>query len=419
MNLDPRRLRYNKEYFGYIVGLPEGEVVLTKDSAGPLLAEGASRAEIEPHFLPSFEIHKGFHLETPPLVWLELTRRCNLHCDHCYIDGGKPRLNELSTRQIEEIIDELAEMGVWAVAVTGGEPTLHPDFVQLINRIHEKGMLVGIATNGTKLTSRMLDQLPQDGVIISISLDDQHLRSKHEDSDFDRATEAILLCQKMGFATNIMTNTHRLNIGKLDQIIGWGENNGVSVRSVPFSPLGRGKAARERYENVVGDVAAVGQFWLHECQWEHEYHKKVGLCVGVIFNYGLSMAYMTKSCSSGRYLAYIAADGTIFPCTMCAGENILSPGKIAGRGFASIWRGNWEIRNYGWDNFSSCSTCILSKGDYYCSSRCPAMSYARHGEMFECGASAFETASTVFRTALLESSKLADETGQPLASKQG
>src|SRR5262249_28227228 len=144
------------------------------------------------------------------------------------------------------------------------------------------------------------------------------------------------------------------------------------------------------------------RFWLRECQWEHEYHQRVGLCVGAIFNYGLSLSYMTRRCSSGRYLAYICADGTVYPCTMCAGEEILSPGSIREVPFSTLWRNDWEIRRYSWDNFSAtCDGCVINTPDYYCASRCPAMSNARHGTLFQCGASAFEVASTVVRTALL------------------
>jgi len=415
MSSAKRVVRFNKEYFGYIVGFPEGDIVLAKDSAGPFLNSATTLESISEHLLTELDVRSGFHLNTPPLVWLELTRRCNLNCPHCYIQGGPARDNEMATDEFHAIIDQMADMGVWAVAFTGGEPTLHPDFVDLVNHAHERGLLVGIATNGMFLTAEMLDALPRDGVIISVSLDDLHIMGSNPDSDFNVASRAILRSQEMGFLTNIMTNTHRRNIDRIGEIMTWAEGNGVSVRSVPFSPLGRGKE-HSYLENSVDDVEKAAQFWLKECEWEHEYHRKAGLCVGAIFNYGLSLGYMTRRCSSGRFLCYICADGTVYPCTMCAGEEILSPGSLRDKSFAEMWRSEWEIRRYSWDNFkSTCEGCVINDARYYCASRCPAMSHARNGEFFGCGASDFEILSTITRTAMLEATETGHESGRTVS----
>jgi radical SAM protein with 4Fe4S-binding SPASM domain len=404
-------LRYNKEYFGYIVGYPEGEIVLTLPTAEPLLARGASRAEIEPFLLRTLEVREPFHLETPPLVWLELTRRCNLTCPHCYIEGGAPRENEMVASEFFRLLDDFADMGVWGVAFTGGEPTLHPEFANLVRHARARNLLVGIATNGMFLTPALLDSLPRDGVIVSVSLDNLHVDGTH---DFEVATKAILRSQASGFLTNIMTNSNSRNIHELGALMQWAESHGVSVRSVPFSPLGRGK--RFAYlENTTNDVDRAAEFWLRECEWEHEYHKKAGLCVGLIFNYGLTLGFMTKRCSSGRFNCYVCADGTVYPCTMCAGEEILSPGNVSGRSFAEFWRDEWEIRKYSWANFKdTCEGCIVNDPRYYCSSRCPATSHARNGYLFGCGSSDFEKLSLITRTAMLEATTIGQTTGVPL-----
>jgi len=406
-------IRYNEEYFGYLAGYPEGEIILTQPSAGPLLARGVSLKEIEPHNLTHLEVREGFHLNTPPLIWFELTRRCNLDCPHCYIHGGPARADEMPATEFYRLLDEFAEMGVWAVAFTGGEPTLHPEFAGLVRRARENRLLVGIATNGMFLTHELLDSMPRDGVIISVSMDNLHVSKQH---DFNMATKAILRSQASGFLTNIMTNTNRESIHYLDKLMTWAELNGVSVRSVPFSPLGRGK--QHRYlENTVEEVDVAAKFWMRECEWEHEYHKKAGLCVGLIFNYGLTLSAMTRRCSSGRFLCYICADGTVFPCTMCAGEEILSPGNVRGKSFAEFWRSDWEIRKFCWDNFKeTCKDCVVNDPRFFCTSRCPALSHARNNRLIGCGASDFEKLSLITRTAMLERTAVGQMQGQPMQS---
>jgi radical SAM protein with 4Fe4S-binding SPASM domain len=403
-------VRFNKEYFGYIAGYPDGDIVLCQPSAGPLLERGASREEIEPHLLSNLEVAEPFHLETPCLIWFELTRRCNLTCDHCFIDGGEARENEMPASEVYRLLDEFAEMGVWGVSFTGGEPTLHPEFSNFVNYARKKRLLVGIATNGMFLTHELLDSMPRDGVIVSVSLDYVHIDGNH---DFDVATKALLRAQEHGFHANIMTNTNSRNIHHLEHLMDWAEANHVSVRSVPVTPLGRGK--QHRYlQNSVDDVDLAAKFWMRETEWEHQYHEEVGLCVGKIFNYGITLGAMTSRCSSGRFLCYICADGTVYPCTMCAGEQILSPGNVRGKPFAEFWRSSWSIRNFSWANFrDTCNGCVLDDPKFYCSGRCPATSHARNGRLFGCGSSDFEKLSLITRSALLEKT----EVGQILPAR--
>ncbi len=406
------RLRFNREYFGFIVAFPDGEILLTAPSAEKVLHPHAAREELEPHLLSTLDVVEGFHLATPPLMWLELTRRCDFACPHCYIDGGRRRPNEMPTERWFELLDEMAGMGVWAVAFTGGEPTLHPAFADLVRHARDRDLLVGIATHGMHLSEELLDELPREGVIISVSIDDLHMRRRGLDSPADMAKEAILRARSFGFLTNVMTNTHRKNIHGLKDMMQWAESQGVSVRSVPFSPIGRGKQRRD-LENTIEDVERAAEFWVRECEWEHEYHRRAGLCVGSLFNYGLSLGYMTRRCSSGRFLGYVAADGTVYPCTMCAAEDLFVAGSVRERSFADLWRDDWEIRRYSWANFAeTCDGCPINHDRYYCSARCPAMSHARNGTYSDCGASQFEILSTIRRTSLLEATE-ASTVGAP------
>jgi len=399
--------KFNQEYFGYIAGFPDGQICLFDHRAGAGLQHGAPFEDLQQFLLEELEVRPGFHLNSPLLVWFEITRRCNLSCPHCYIDAGQPREGEMTSSEILRLLEEMADMGVWAVTFTGGEPTMHPDFARFVQFARSKGLLVGIATNGMFLSEALLAQLPRDGVIISVSLDNLHIMNPRDaNSDFKVAARAILRSRQMGFLTNVMTNTHKGNIDHVDSLLDWAKENRVSVRSVPFSPLGRGQQHLE-LENTPGDVQRAASFWVREKEWEHAYHNKSGLCVGTIFDYGETLGYLTRRCPSGRYLCYVASNGTVFPCTSCAATKILSPGTVIGKSFSSLWRSEWEIRRYSWDNFkSTCEGCVINRPEYYCASRCPAMSYARHGNFFSCGASNFQIQSTIVRTAMLQASNL-------------
>jgi radical SAM protein with 4Fe4S-binding SPASM domain len=105
---------------------------------------------------------------------------------------------------------------------------------------------------------------------------------------------------------------------------------------------------------------------------------------------------------------------------MCAGEGIFRAGSVRERPFAEVWREEWEIRQYSWANFAAtCEGCVINSPRYYCASRCPAMSHARHGTYFECGASEFEILSTIHRTSLLEQSETGQGTNLPVTADHG
>lgn len=67
------------------------------------------------------------------ILWLEITDKCQLACEHCYADSGPTgSYGSLTSADWMRVIDEAAELGVEMVQFVGGEPTLHPDFDGLV-----------------------------------------------------------------------------------------------------------------------------------------------------------------------------------------------------------------------------------------------------------------------------------------------
>lgn len=94
-------------------------------------------------------------------VTLELTYRCNEHCTHCYLDDEKEQTTEgeLSGAEWKRIIDECAKLGCMNVLVTGGEPTLHREFLDICEYVVSKGMLLDVYTNGLFISDEIFDAL--------------------------------------------------------------------------------------------------------------------------------------------------------------------------------------------------------------------------------------------------------------------
>ena len=111
-------------------------------------------------------------LDAPICLTWELTYACNLACVHCLSSSGKRDPRELSTRQCMDIIDELMRMQVFYVNIGGGEPTVRPDFWELVDYATAHHVGVKFSTNGVRITPDVAAKLAaSDYVDVQISLD--------------------------------------------------------------------------------------------------------------------------------------------------------------------------------------------------------------------------------------------------------
>lgn len=111
-------------------------------------------------------------LDAPICLTWEWTYACNLSCAHCLSSSGRRDPRELSTAELEAVIDELERMQVFYVNVGGGEPTVRPDFWHLLDYAVAHRVGVKFSTNGVRLGPERARRLAAtDYVDVQISLD--------------------------------------------------------------------------------------------------------------------------------------------------------------------------------------------------------------------------------------------------------
>jgi hypothetical protein len=91
------------------------------------------------------EFVDNFKPTRPELVDLKITDKCNIGCDFCY-QGSSPNGKHAKYEDIEKVLVEMAKAEVFEIAIGGGEPTLHPDFFKILNKIKELGMVPNFST---------------------------------------------------------------------------------------------------------------------------------------------------------------------------------------------------------------------------------------------------------------------------------
>ncbi|HJZ06877.1 MAG TPA: mycofactocin radical SAM maturase, partial [Trebonia sp.] len=111
-------------------------------------------------------------LDAPICLTWELTYACNLSCVHCLSSSGRRDPGELSTAECMAVIDTLERMQVFYVNIGGGEPTVRPDFWELVDYATAHHVGVKFSTNGVKLDPAAAARLAaSDYVDVQISLD--------------------------------------------------------------------------------------------------------------------------------------------------------------------------------------------------------------------------------------------------------
>ncbi len=99
------------------------------------------------------------HLSAPTLVYLQLTRYCNLACKHCWAEAGAARPRELTILDIKEVLDQMSKMGVYKMRLGGGEPLGRSDWYEIISHANSRGIKVSLATNATMATRAVAAKL--------------------------------------------------------------------------------------------------------------------------------------------------------------------------------------------------------------------------------------------------------------------
>lgn len=158
----------------------------------------------------------------PVVVW-NCTNTCNLNCKHCYADSKNKRFEEeLGTGESKLFIDDLAELKVPVLLISGGEPLIRQDIFELIQYAKKQNIRVTVSTNGTLIDMETARYLRRNGVgYVGISLDG--IGTRHDEfrgvrGSFDKALAGIRNCLEIGQKVGLRFTINRNNYDQLEDI---------------------------------------------------------------------------------------------------------------------------------------------------------------------------------------------------------
>lgn len=323
-------------------------------------------------------------------LYLYLTEGCNLACRHCWlapkydVDGTK--FPTLDVNLIKQIFAEAKPLGLKAVKLTGGEPLLHPEIIQILEIIKEGKLRLTIETNGLLCTPELVSRIAKhEKAFVSVSIDgasaNTHEWVRGVKGSFDAACNAVSYLAEAGLHPQIIFSVMRHNVTELPEIIRLGEQLGAkSIKFNIIQPTARGEKMHEQDETLsIAELIALGK----KVEFELQPATKLRLHYDypVAFR-PLSRLHQNWGICGIKNILGVLATGKYALCGI--GEQIpeLVFGVAGKDSLAKIWNEHSAILKIREDIPSKltgiCSRCLLKSR---CLGSCVAQNYYRSNEL--------------------------------------
>lgn len=310
------------------------------------------------------EIYSRMYTESisnnkPFKVFFELTYNCNLRCDHCYIQEKILQNSNkfLDIHILKNTIDDMVNMGMFDITLTGGECTLHPHFFEIVSYLNEKKILISILTNGHNIDEEFMKKLVKYN-IFDVRVSFYGLKKNHDKlvksaGAFEKSFNAMKLLKKykqIGTAVLLVTKE---NFGEIDDFIDLFESNGLNYEMTPYI-----------FPTTEGNKKPI-TYRLDE-QNKKFIDKYVDDCMG-------------STCVAGVARFRVDPEGNVTPCELL--RNVVL-GNIYNESFKTIYntkRTTWVEKFHTILVESECNQCSLKK---YCNN-CIGLSLMETGDLLK------------------------------------
>lgn len=257
----------------------------------------------------------------PLLLDVSITNRCLRGCSFCY-KKAKPQGKDISLEDYSLILREARTCGVTQIAIGGGEPTLHPDFVNILRMTREAGIIPNYSTNGDHITSKIIDATEKYCGAMAISV--------YNDINFYKDLIDTLSVR------NIRVNLHYiLTQDKLDNYISLLSDSPEWLKKINAIIFLNYKPANGDYELILSsaDPTKLSLFFNLVCSVKFCSIGFDSCTSSFIERYTNIDQSMFDYCESTRQSAYINENLEVFPCSFYQGHG----SNLKQMSLRSIW----------------------------------------------------------------------------------
>jgi AdoMet-dependent heme synthase len=285
----------------------------------------------------------AFRPSTPfHMVWLA-TNACTARCLHCSSNSAKRSPDELSTAEVIDLIDQLADSGVVDFGISGGEPLIRRDVLDVVAHAKGRNMAVGVATNGAKLPEPVAQRLAELELNrLQVSLDGPpvaHDKLRRWPGLYERAVATIRTARRASLRVHVCCTINSFNVDQLEAFVE--SLLGLDVQRLNFSryvPTGRGTDALDlpdsRWRSAIETCAALKARFSGQLEIVSHLAQQILVDEEVVEMPGFI------GCQAGRGQGCVTANGTVLPCVLLP----IPLGNIREAPFRDIWQSSPIVR---------------------------------------------------------------------------
>lgn len=336
---------------------------------------------------------------SPVLVVWNYTRKCNLACSHCYQNAGEKAADELKLSEKLDLVDQVSDLKVPLMALSGGEPMTGPHFWKVIEYMGTKHFHTSVATNGTLINRKNAARLADCGVDnVQISLDSVD-PAKHDVFRGRGCWEATVkgirnAVVQDGMEVSIASTITRDNLDELEDLIEFSIDVGADYfYTYNFIPVGRGRqmvrqdlspGERERMFDICYryfdriDFGSTAPQMIRRC---FELAGPGGrtlsshLAAEMAGRFGKNLGEFFGGCGCGRVYCTVQHNGIVTPCVYMP----IPVGDIRKERFVDIWN-NAALFDVFKDRDDRTGHCLSCDYKVQCGG-CRARAYAYYGDV--------------------------------------
>jgi AdoMet-dependent heme synthase len=294
------------------------------------------------------------------IISWNVTKECNLKCEHCYRDAGGKDADELTTEEGLGLVDEIAKAGFKILILSGGEPLLRKDIFKLIRQAALRGMRPVLGTNGALFTRDIVRKIKEAGVSrAGISLDSKD-RQKHDEfrkhiGAWSATVNGMKLCREEGLDFQVHTTVTRRNYQEITAITDFVAGLGAKAHHIFFLvPTGRGKSLSDVFIGGKEIKEVLEKVLKKQAELDIEIKP---VCAPQFIPLARVMGVETrfqKGCLAGTSYCCILPNGDVHPCPYLP----LKAGNVREEKFSSIWATSGIFVNMRSTAYSgNCSRC--------------------------------------------------------------
>ena len=168
---------------------------------------------------------------------IELTSRCNERCVHCYIPHENKN-TDIAPDLFYSVLDQLEQMGTLSLTLSGGEPMLHPEFLQFLKAAKQKDFYVVVLSNLTLLTDEIVAAL-REGCVSAVQVSLYSMIPEHHDAittvpgSFEKTKAAILTLIDHDIPVQVSCPSMKGNLNDFVDVLKWANRHKIRAHTDP------------------------------------------------------------------------------------------------------------------------------------------------------------------------------------------